>query len=96
MAAALVDWAVRTPEDTVLDPSFGGLAFLTAAHDRLRQLGNEMPDEQLFGVDLDDEAFAEAQLFARGGATLAHEDFLLIESALRSLSAVQGEPRARS
>ena len=96
MAAALVDWAVRTPEDTVLDPSFGGLAFLTAAHDRLRQLGNEMPDEQLFGVDLDDEAFAEAQLFARGGATLAHEDFLLIEpgtaAAIPKVAAVVGNP----
>src|SRR3954468_17771889 len=25
MAASLVDWAVRTADDTVLDPSFGGL-----------------------------------------------------------------------
>lgn len=96
MAAALVDWAIRTPDDTVLDPSFGGLAFLGAAHDRLRRLGSELPDEQLFGVDLDDEAFAEAQSFARGGATLAHEDFLLIEpgsaAEIPRVNAVVGNP----
>jgi hypothetical protein len=28
MAAALVNWAVRSSTDTVLDPSFGGLVFL--------------------------------------------------------------------
>lgn len=78
MARALVDWAVRAPTDTVLDPSFGGLVFLAAAKDRLYELGCSRPETQLFGADVDVEAVAEATDVAAAGATLIHRDFLKI------------------
>jgi adenine-specific DNA-methyltransferase len=68
MAAALTEWAIRTAADRVLDPSFGGLVFLAAARKRLEELGAgaEAIPEQLFGVDLDEDAHAAA----RTGVTL--------------------------
>jgi len=59
MAAALVDWAVRSPNDRVFDPSFGGSVFLEAALQRLSLLGAkpETSQAQVFGADVDGEAF---------------------------------------
>lgn len=95
MAQALVDWAVRSPTDTVLDPSFGGLAFLTAAHNRLRELGCSQPARHLYGTDLDEAAFAGAADVAALGATLVHRDFLRIAADGRLLprtTTVVGNP----
>lgn len=95
MAQALIDWAVRSPADTVLDPSFGGLAFLTAANRRLRELGCPQPALQLYGTDLDEAAFAKAADVAALGATLVHRDFLRIAADGRLLprtTAVVGNP----
>ncbi len=39
IARELVRWAIRAPSETILDPSFGSLALLQAAEDRLRTLG---------------------------------------------------------
>jgi adenine-specific DNA methylase len=89
MAQALVDWAIRSPTDKVLDPSFGGLAFLSAAETRLRELGAVDADGQIYGVDLDDAAISEAEAFARGGATLIHRDFLQVASDGREVPSVE-------
>lgn len=51
VAAALVRWAVRSPEDTVLDPSCGEGVFLSAARTRLADLGTRTP--RCVGVDID-------------------------------------------
>jgi hypothetical protein len=83
----------------VLDPSFGSCAFLDAAFDRLRSLGANsdaiMP--QLYGVELDDEAFSAA--WARGWEgsprpTLIHHDFLALRpgEALPAVDVVVGNP----
>lgn len=53
LARAMVGWAVRSADDTLLDPSFGGCAFFEAAIDRLRDLGSSDPFAQLAGVDID-------------------------------------------
>jgi adenine-specific DNA-methyltransferase len=95
MAALLVDWAVRSSTDTILDPSFGGLVFLGEADRRLRQLGVEHPERQLFGADLDEEAFDYASDVPAQGATLVHRDFLRIVPDGRLLpraTAVVGNP----
>ncbi len=95
MAAALVDWAVRASTDTVLDPSFGGLVFLGEADRRLRELGAARPERQLYGSDLDAEAFAQAADVREHGATLVHRDFLRITPGGRLLphaTAVVGNP----
>lgn len=94
MAQALTDWAVRDAHDRVLDGSFGGLAFLTAAHTRLTALGAEQPDVQLYGCDYDRQAFAAAGSFAAGGATLMRRDFLAVRPGrdLPRVEAVVGNP----
>jgi adenine-specific DNA-methyltransferase len=94
MAAALVDWAIRTPNDTVLDPSFGGLAFLSQARRRLEDLGAPQPAQQLHGADLDPVAFDRAAGLADEGARLVRRDFLRLSpgKSLPRATAVVGNP----
>ena len=75
MAEKLVEWAVRSPEDNVLDPSFGGLVFLESAKRRLMRLGASLDHigGQLHGCDLDEDAHA---------AALAHEQLDLPVAAI--------------
>ncbi len=77
MAEKMVEWAVGMAEERVLDPSFGGLAFLHAAHQRLVALGAtpEEAGKQLYGVDLDHEAHALA--LADQGLNIEAETLLL-------------------
>ncbi len=51
VAEFLVHWAVRTSQDVVLDPSFGGGVFLTAAANHLTQLGTHA--SAVYGVEVD-------------------------------------------
>lgn len=51
VAEFLVAWAVRSPTDSVLDPSFGGGVFLNAAVERIRATGGD-PANQVFGVEI--------------------------------------------
>jgi hypothetical protein len=53
VAHPLAEWAIRNPAERVLDPSFGGCAFLEAAAERLSTLGAERPFENLYGFDTD-------------------------------------------
>ena len=52
VADFLVWWAVRSGQDTVMDPSFGGGVFLRSACQRLAQLGGK-PAGQVHGVEVD-------------------------------------------
>jgi adenine-specific DNA-methyltransferase len=76
----MTDWAVRTPDDSVLEPSCGEAAFLLPAAVRLKQLGAlEMAlGSQLHGQDIHRASVAEAgRLLAKQGfnATLEVGDF---------------------
>lgn len=80
----MTDWAVRTPDDTVLEPSCGEAAFLLPAAVRLKQLGAlEMAlGSQLHGQDIHRASVAEAgRLLAKQGfnATLEVGDFFARE-----------------
>jgi adenine-specific DNA-methyltransferase len=79
LAKSLVNWAIRDPTDKMLDPSFGGCAFLIAARDRLRDLKSPNPAQQVFGVDIDESAW-KYLLPLRGDGALATQfclgDFL--------------------
>ena len=94
VADFLVGWAVRSPHDCVLDPSFGGGVFLEAAAERLGgDLGN------LYGVELDPEVHARVSgdFSARGlpSQNLIHADFFDVEtseSGLSPLDVVVGNP----
>lgn len=94
-AAILAKWAIRDAKETVLEPSFGGCALLSAAVTRLGELGSVAPAEQLQGYDVDPQAFTHLQeLFADcealGQFTLA--DFLKVCPQTRSASVVLANP----
>ena len=95
MAAALVDWAVRSPDDRVFDPSFGGFVFLEAALRRLKLLGAD-PDTtptQVFGADVDEVAFLQPSAGTEE-ATLHRGDFFDIRPGeeIPRVEAVVGNP----
>lgn len=81
LAIVLAEWGIRSPADTVLDPSYGGCAMLEAARQVLERLGAAGAGGMLFGVDLDPGARRYAtELFDRGAAP-AHfieQDFLAL------------------
>lgn len=56
-AKILARWVIRSPHETVLEPSFGGCAMLAAAVSTLKSLGNAHPSQQLYGYDVDAIAF---------------------------------------
>ncbi len=53
----LSKWAIRSPQDRVLEPSFGGCNFLDSSRDILKSLGNLNIINQLAGCDTDPQAF---------------------------------------
>lgn len=99
MAEKMVAWAVRRPTDRALDPSFGGLVFLCAAHERLRDLGasDEEASGLLYGCDLDEDAHAAVWAHDQLGIpkeALVHRDFFDVEPGedLPLAEAVVGNP----
>jgi adenine-specific DNA-methyltransferase len=94
IAAFLVRWAVRSPRDTVLDPSFGGGVFLRSACNRLRSLGGD-PLEQVFGVEVDGAVHSRTSEklhgeFAVAAANLIHADFFA--TRMGQVNVVVGNP----
>jgi len=57
VADFLVWWAVRSPSESVLDPSFGGGVFLRAAAEHIAALGGD-PARRVFGVEINGEVHA--------------------------------------
>ena len=53
LATILAEWSLQPGEGTVLDPSFGGCAFLNAATRVLSGRGVSEPGRLVFGVDVD-------------------------------------------
>ena len=99
MAEKMVAWAIRNPTDRALDPSFGGLVFLSAAHARLRELGAtaEAASSLLYGCDLDEDAHAAARAHDVLGIpdeALVHRDFFEIapDRDLPHAAALVGNP----
>jgi len=97
VAEFLVRWAVRRPDDTVLDPSFGGGAFLSAAAAQVSRLGGA-PEQQVYGVELDGEVHAQASRELTGLTNISSQnlicsDFFAVEpETLPQLAAVVGNP----
>lgn len=94
IAEFLVNWAVRSGSDSVLEPSCGEAAFLSSAIDRLRSLTLFLADDQLVGVDIHTEALANAgAIIAAAGvpAQLFVSDFFAFQSE-RKFDAVVGNP----
>lgn len=53
----LTNWGVRDSKDTIFEPSFGGCGFLEASCERLEALGSNQPINQIYGCDIDENAF---------------------------------------
>lgn len=98
IAEFLVGWAIRSPNDLVIDPSFGGGVFLQSA---LRRL----PRTQVYGVEYDIEAYRKTVDNLSEVAVsenLIHADFFDVigapgshlpgEPSLPRLDAVVGNP----
>ena len=90
VAKFLVNWALRSAEDSVLDPSCGDGVFLSAAIQRLRSLGNSHP--QVCGVDVDPEALRAARLCSRSSRLVCADFFSLELRDIPAVTAVVGNP----
>ena len=53
----LCEWAIKSTDDKILEPSFGACGFLESSCAGLNELGNASPSLQLFGCDIDPKAF---------------------------------------
>jgi adenine-specific DNA-methyltransferase len=97
VARPLVAWALNGGNGRVLDPSFGGCAFLCAALDELKTRGVRLPGQFICGVDLDERAQHHLGPLLDAGARgtqFRHEDFLRVQPADlgRLFDAVVGNP----
>lgn len=76
------EWAIRTPDDKVLEPSAGDAAFLVAAVQRLRQLSSKANNHPtVSGVEIHEHsAQVAAQRVASVGGTaeILHNDFFAV------------------
>ncbi len=59
----LVDWAIRSSEDKVLDPGCGDARFLAEAFHRLKELGAapEKAAANIYGIELDKKSFKQSE-----------------------------------
>ena len=96
VARFLVRWAARRPTDLVLDPSFGGGAFLEAAAAHLQTAGGS--GAQVFGVELDPRTYEASARDLDPASRIPREnlvrsDFFDLEPAgLPTFDAVVGNP----
>ena len=96
LAATMVRWALDGGTGPILDPSYGGCAFLAAAARVLGERGIEGPYAQLHGVDIDvaclDAVRADARLV---DTNCIRNDFLATSPAQLSgvpFAAIVGNP----
>jgi adenine-specific DNA-methyltransferase len=97
VADFLVWWAIRSPWDTVMDPSFGGGVFLRSVCKRLQQLGG-YPASQVWGAELDPavhhriaEKLAD-EFDIEKGNLLRSDFFRLGREVVPDITAIVGNP----
>ncbi|MBI1816296.1 MAG: helix-turn-helix transcriptional regulator [Deltaproteobacteria bacterium] len=90
LVTAITQWAIRTADDVVLDPSCGDGAFVAAAAARLIELGRTPPAalNQIHGYDADTEACARAtrrlrEVTGSAARQIQRLAFLRVESPAR-------------
>lgn len=90
VARYLVEWAVRGPEESVLDPSCGDGAFIGATAERLRELGSKIP--KVCGIDLHSDAIASARTLFPACKLVKSDFFALGPGDMQQFDAVVGNP----
>jgi adenine-specific DNA-methyltransferase len=90
VADLLASWAIRSRDDSVLEPSFGGCSFLRAIERRLSSLGNDRAWPNIYGCDVASRAFSHylASLPREGEETtnFLQADFLALKPHCFGLS----------
>ncbi|MDH6193874.1 hypothetical protein M2272_000495 [Mycobacterium frederiksbergense] len=92
----LAQWAVRSAEERILEPSAGDAAFLVAATRRLQELGVELPE--LDGVEIHRSSAATARRRvseAGGRARIRTADFFGIEPRAEYTAVIGNPPYIR-
>jgi adenine-specific DNA-methyltransferase len=90
----IVNWAIQSPEDRVLEPSCGEAAFLLAAVRRLKRMGASPTPGSLNGIELHEASSRAATALIRNSgwpANVTTADFFTV-SPQRRYSAVIGNP----
>lgn len=88
----LVNWAIRGPEDRVLEPSAGDGAFLRTIVDRFEQLGRREIADSLVGIEPDHVEALKCRSAAPGARILERDFFEVLPADLPTMSAVVGNP----
>lgn len=57
ISLAIAKWAIRDKDNTIIDPTFGGCSFISSAVKVLKSRGNENPQKNIYGTDIDPIAF---------------------------------------
>lgn len=98
VAEFLARWAIRSAEDTVLEPSCGDAVFLKAAGDIIRRLNPNYRTEQLTGYDIHADSLEDADALLRGSAIradLVQSDFFEVNPSRRVTSMIGNPPFIR-
>ncbi|HEV2881369.1 MAG TPA: N-6 DNA methylase [Pyrinomonadaceae bacterium] len=96
--AILCNWGIRSSQDNILEPGFGGCGFLSASTTRLLNLNCFNPKDKLFGCDIDHKAFDHlARIVGISDITrrFIHNDFLKLKPndfAVNVFDCVLGNP----
>lgn len=80
VTSILCNWAIKSSEETILEPSFGGCGFLSASRERLKKLECRRPEYNLFGCDNDPQAF---EYLKNGFATAGLDRRFLLKDFLQ-------------
>jgi adenine-specific DNA-methyltransferase len=96
IADFLAWWAIRSPHETILDPSFGAGVFLRSGSRRLTQLGGQ-PQSQVYGAEIDATVFHRVSNRLAGenvlnGENLLLGDFFSVDSARLKVDVAIGNP----
>lgn len=99
LTAILSKWAIRTPNDLVLEPSFGGCGFLQSAVSRFLDVGCKQAHTQLYGCDIDPKAFnhlsTKLNTIESINNRFLHKDFLKVlptDFLISSFEVIIGNP----
>ncbi|WP_334044354.1 N-6 DNA methylase [Burkholderia ambifaria] len=93
-AKIVATWAIRSTNERILEPSFGGCALLRAAIDRLQQLGSKDPLQNFVGFDIDENAFLHlSELnYSNTNGKFENQDFISTRPFTREISAIVANP----
>jgi len=92
ITAFISAWAIRSPQDRILEPSSGDAAFLVAAVRRLRSIGGVSPVVDGVEIHPQSAAVGRERVVEAGGTAQIHESDFFLVPATSAYDAVIGNP----